>query len=179
VRSGIRQRELRSRLNIVRFIFRLRRNRRLWKRGGVHKSFVAACGANLHVALHAIDHFDLFAALQFRLHVEIDERLVHPHAVFVRATTYANRGRGACLRSGGCDGREDESCGERLANHDASCGALWRRANAQKVKRVLRRMGLILARSPESVGWDDDRGTEVRRDLRRGGVPKRHPGKLR
>jgi hypothetical protein len=40
-------------------------------------------------------------------------------------------------------------------------------------------MGLILARSPESVGWDDDRGTEVLSEVGKEGVPKRHPGKLR
>jgi hypothetical protein len=92
-----------SRSNVVWFFFRFGRQRGFGKRAIGHIAFHSGLRLYFYVAFHAADNLDRFPAFQFGGEVEINDRFVDPHPVFVHGALYV---RGAGL------GRRDprETC---------------------------------------------------------------------
>jgi len=113
---------------IVRFLDRRGGERGFRESGVEHISFGSVRRFDLHVVFHALDNLHRVAAFELGGHVEIDQGLVNPHAIFIRRALYIYGAARFCGRNRGDGHKRDEN--PKGASHFASktCGCLLGRA---------------------------------------------------
>ncbi len=112
--------------HVVRFFHWRGRQRGFRERSVQHVAFGAIGRFDFYVVLHALDNLHWVAAFEFRSDVEIDERFVHPDAIFIRRAFDIYGAAGFCRWHRGCDRHEREEDSRRTSHFASETGDCWR-----------------------------------------------------